>query len=124
MVFDENLQFFQQFGDLINLHTGKLQPAYDPGSVFGDDMWQPHRVFDRFQRRWRIMRLVEIPQTFTFAPRPTNFVEESVLWMAAAGLINHRFIWRRQQIPFADAACLLSRTAQVNHGRFSCFQFE
>lgn len=114
--------FLKNFGSLIDFETGKFHPLYDPTAIIIDP-WIPHRIWDSKQREWRQLALMDIPNTYTYVQRPTNFVEESRLYMAFAGLVNHRFIWARDEIPRNEFACLASRVARENYRRFCVFDF-
>lgn len=81
------------------------------------------RLYDNVQKTWRRMHVYDIPWTYTFAPRPTNYRMEAKLWMFAARRVNHRFIWSRDQIPMRDFSQIKSRSNAENHGRYTFLHF-
>lgn len=81
------------------------------------------RLYDNSQRRWIKMYIHDIPWTYTFAPRPTNYKMEARLWMFAARRVRHRFIWSREQIPKAVFCKIKSRSNSEYNGRFTFLHF-
>lgn len=108
--------FFQNFGQLINLETGAIQnDRFD--QMYTND--ESITVYDNRLQCWRKVSTSQIPWTFTYARRPTNFREEARLWFRAAHCVKHRFVWAQIDIPRDDFAKLMSKQNIENYGRYT-----
>lgn len=56
-------------------------------------------VYDNWQNRWISVRASEIPWTYTFAEKPTNYRMEARLWLNLFRRVKHRIIWFKKKIP-------------------------
>lgn len=77
---------------------------------------------------WKQMPLDLIPKTCTLAEKPRNINEEGILYMRAAGRVNHKYIWSDNfavnGITRKDFAILASRTAKENYDRYNVLSFK
>lgn len=56
------------------------------------------RVFDRNCNEWKKTKIEDIPITYSYVPKPTNYRMEARLWLETAHILRHQYIWSRPDI--------------------------
>lgn len=76
-------------------------------------------VHDRQDGKWKLLHVDDIPTTYSFTPKPTNYNMEAKLWLHLGHLVKHKFIWAHERISKADFEKLGSKRNHNNYDRFS-----
>lgn len=83
---------------------------------------EEHQIFDTHANQWiKLSKELydSIPNTFTFAPRPTNLDMELDYFVRGCGLLKHSFIWSLDSIPKSVFEKIASKSNTDCRGRYT-----
>lgn len=109
-------QLFQNFDDPVTAPKGSRKLF-----VF-DETKQRYEVFDNVLGEWIPLDLElynNIPETYTFAPKPETIEMELDYFVRGAGLLKHNFVWAVDAIPPDIYRKVRSGTNQAYRGRYT-----
>lgn len=105
-------------GVLINIEPTGGCLKDDPAELFKDSNGFI-RIFDQKTQQWKMKHVNTIPVTYSYVPRPTNYMMEARLWIQTAHILRHKFIWSQPNIPKKSFEKIASETNVQNFDRYS-----
>lgn len=112
------IQKQEYVGTLYDIHETSGNLKVEPAEKFMDSEGYL-KIFDKQSQKWQRAHINEIPVTYSYVPKPTNYRMEAQLWLETGHILRHKLIWSRPNIP-KDAFEKMSSTINVlNYDRYA-----